>query len=378
MAGGQCIALRQVGTLYFLHSDHLGSVTLTTDAGGNRVGELRYTPYGVLRHQWGNTPTDRRYTDQRWDDALALYDYRARYYDPALGRFVQPDTVVPNPADPQSLNRFTYVRNNPLRFTDPTGHCVPGVNCPILDTLLPVPSDTYRAWLAQWQANGAYWIFTRLPTSRKTIRFTQGFGNTKFAYNHGGEYYSRLGYIHSGIDLAMAAGETVYAICDGVVTGYNQYVKNEQSVVVQYKGYIIVYIHVVIDPALAKKLDQGIKVPITAGTAIGTIQDKGANSHLHLEVRSAENEDIFYNPLYFFDPRVLDDITGLEDQYVNLSGEVDTSYNVWSMGWYNRGEWNEKTETYGNFWKGTVTVFWGRWWSVPRPVPVVVTEGGWQ
>jgi len=51
-----------------------------------------------------------------------LMDYRARMYDPLLGRFIQPDTIVPNPADPQSWNRYSYVQNGPLVFTDPNGH----------------------------------------------------------------------------------------------------------------------------------------------------------------------------------------------------------------------------------------------------------------
>lgn len=49
-------------------------------------------------------------------------DYRARFYSPALGRFLQPDTIIPNPANPQSLNRFGYVGNNSIVFNDPTGH----------------------------------------------------------------------------------------------------------------------------------------------------------------------------------------------------------------------------------------------------------------
>jgi hypothetical protein len=53
-----------------------------------------------------------------------LYFYNARYYDPALGRFVQADTVVPAPGNPQALNRYAYALNNPLRYTDPTGHDV--------------------------------------------------------------------------------------------------------------------------------------------------------------------------------------------------------------------------------------------------------------
>jgi RHS repeat-associated protein len=53
------------------------------------------------------------------------YSYDAdgeRYYDPVLGRFISPDTLVPDPTDPQDLNRSTYAKNNPMRYTDPTGH----------------------------------------------------------------------------------------------------------------------------------------------------------------------------------------------------------------------------------------------------------------
>jgi RHS repeat-associated protein len=57
-------------------------------------------------------------------ETIKLLDYRARYYDPALGRFISPDTIVPDSANPQSRNRFSYVYNNPLRYNDPTGHVV--------------------------------------------------------------------------------------------------------------------------------------------------------------------------------------------------------------------------------------------------------------
>ncbi|MGB9873194.1 MAG: RHS repeat-associated core domain-containing protein, partial [Anaerolineae bacterium] len=115
------VAVRVNGTLYFLHGDHLGSATLTTDASGNRVGELRYTPYGGVRWAWGTFPTDRRFTGQR-QEGFGLYDYRARFYSPGLGRFVSADTIVPNPGDPQDLNRYTYARNSPLIYVDSDGH----------------------------------------------------------------------------------------------------------------------------------------------------------------------------------------------------------------------------------------------------------------
>ena len=52
-----------------------------------------------------------------------MYFYNARYYDPALGRFAQADTLVPQPQDPQNLNRYSYALNNALKYTDPSGHC---------------------------------------------------------------------------------------------------------------------------------------------------------------------------------------------------------------------------------------------------------------
>jgi RHS repeat-associated protein len=71
----------------------------------------------------GSTPTAYKFTGQGLDEATGLYFYNAWYYDPALGCFVQADTVVPEPGNPQALNRYAYALNNPLRYTDPTGHC---------------------------------------------------------------------------------------------------------------------------------------------------------------------------------------------------------------------------------------------------------------
>jgi RHS repeat-associated protein len=52
----------------------------------------------------------RGYTGQRWEAGIGLYDYNARHYDPALGRFVQADTIVPSVAHSQDFNRYSYVR----------------------------------------------------------------------------------------------------------------------------------------------------------------------------------------------------------------------------------------------------------------------------
>jgi len=60
-----------------------------------------------------------------------LYFYMSRFFDPALGRFVSPDSIVPGAGDPQAYDRYAYVFNNPVNATDPTGHiaCIDGEQC---------------------------------------------------------------------------------------------------------------------------------------------------------------------------------------------------------------------------------------------------------
>jgi len=82
------------------------------------------TPYGGTRYTWGATPTDHRFTDQTEIASIGLYDYGARMYSPSLGRFISADTIVPSPGNPQSLNRYSYVLGNPLKYKDPTGHFI--------------------------------------------------------------------------------------------------------------------------------------------------------------------------------------------------------------------------------------------------------------
>ena len=104
-------------------SDHLGSSSVSYRADGQQTITQRYYPWGTIRPGPNNAlPTDYTFTGQKLDESTGLMYYGARYYDAALGRFVQADTIVPNPGNPQDLNRYAYVRNNPLRYVDPTGY----------------------------------------------------------------------------------------------------------------------------------------------------------------------------------------------------------------------------------------------------------------
>jgi RHS repeat-associated protein len=147
------------GTVTYLHSDHLGSISLATDTNGVEVpgGRRGFYPYGGLRYGSLTNPTDRAFTGQRVEPDLGLYDYRSRFYDPTLARFISPDTIVPNPGNPQDLNRYAYVGNNPVRYADPNGHAKRVTPSPPSE-----PSEENKSifgWM--WKGlrfEGTYWV----------------------------------------------------------------------------------------------------------------------------------------------------------------------------------------------------------------------------
>jgi RHS repeat-associated protein len=122
------------GDLSYFLTDHLGSVVAITDDQGNLISQQRYLPFGGIRTNVTspNSPnTDYGYTGQRnLDDdpstgsgqRIGLMDYKARFYSPYLNHFTQPDSIVPDPYHPQDWDRYSYARNNPLKYTDPSGH----------------------------------------------------------------------------------------------------------------------------------------------------------------------------------------------------------------------------------------------------------------
>jgi len=110
--------------LEYYHPDHLTSSSIQTDSTGAVIQHYEYSAFGQSRYTQSSTafPVSRRYTSQILDDDTGLYYYNFRYYDPVLGRFMQADDIIPEVGDPQSWNRYSYVLNNPLRYTDPMGH----------------------------------------------------------------------------------------------------------------------------------------------------------------------------------------------------------------------------------------------------------------
>jgi RHS repeat-associated protein len=111
-------------TVSYYHNDHLGSSTVVTDASGAVIEQSIYEPFGSVTTTGvlQDTPeTAWHYTGKELDDSTGLYYFGARYYDPGLGRFIQPDPVIQSIFDSQTLNPYAYCRNNPLILIDPSG-----------------------------------------------------------------------------------------------------------------------------------------------------------------------------------------------------------------------------------------------------------------
>ncbi len=117
------MALRDVSGLHYLLTDHLGSVVAVLNAGGVLESEQRYLPFGQARLGPGISQTDSGYTGQRLLAAAGVYDYNTRWYSPSIRRFLSADSLVPEVGNPQALDRYAYVSNNPLRYSDQSGHC---------------------------------------------------------------------------------------------------------------------------------------------------------------------------------------------------------------------------------------------------------------
>ncbi|WP_235590866.1 RHS repeat domain-containing protein, partial [Leptospira interrogans] len=130
MTGGGSVGGMPVTGMFFFHPDHLGSIQMITDGAGNPasgpepgVSYVSYEPYGSIIRNDSYGPDIFRYkfTGQIEDKETGLYYYKARYYEPTLGRFLQADSVV-MPTNVNGMNRYMYVDGNPVSYRDPSGH----------------------------------------------------------------------------------------------------------------------------------------------------------------------------------------------------------------------------------------------------------------
>ena len=130
-AGNRHLATYTFSSTYFMHADWLGTERARSNISGASYATCTSLPFGDwLTCAGGSDPSPDHFTGKQHDYESGLDDFDARYYAETIGRFMSPDwsaTPVDVPyanfSNPQSLNLYSYVKNNPLRDTDPDGHC---------------------------------------------------------------------------------------------------------------------------------------------------------------------------------------------------------------------------------------------------------------
>jgi RHS repeat-associated protein len=172
--------------LHFYLNDALGSRRFQTDASGIPEQACQSLPFGDQLYCTGSlsTPTEHHFTGKERDAESGLDYFGARYYASSMGRFMSPDwSKYPAPvpyasfANPQSLNLYTYVSNNPLRFSDPNRHhqeCAPDTSSTDKNGVLTVTAGACHEVPDWWQFQGVRRWIGHHP---KTVKATFGVVN---------------------------------------------------------------------------------------------------------------------------------------------------------------------------------------------------------
>ncbi|QIG39965.1 hypothetical protein G5T42_11120 [Microbacterium sp. 4R-513] len=119
--GDRIVATERAGTRVWLHADHLGSIVLATDGAGAVAASVSYGPYGQVIARNGVPIVQGFATGEAATDGPGLVLLGARWYAPALGRFISPDSMIADVDDPLAWNLYAYCRDNPTSFVDPSG-----------------------------------------------------------------------------------------------------------------------------------------------------------------------------------------------------------------------------------------------------------------
>ncbi len=220
-AGSQRVAsVIDGGTTQIYHPDHLGSTWMVTDLNGAIKEKNEYYPFGTYRPSPESFDYDPSFPDvfytftgQEEDGEVGLYNYGARLYDPVLGRFISPDSLVPDHTDPQSLNRYSYCVNNPLIYIDPTGN-----------------QDEYMDSTAEYDLLYGMMDFGGYGDLNFNLGFDNSYsGYSSFSFNPGtnydsglGSYYLDVPSLSFGLNTPSAFGFNNFGLGSNSFSAYNQ------------------------------------------------------------------------------------------------------------------------------------------------------------
>jgi RHS repeat-associated protein len=217
-AGSQRIAMRTNGTLNYLLGDHLGSTSLTTDASGNVISELRYKAWGETRYASGSMPAKYQYTGQySYVSDFSLHFYNARWYDSSLSRFAQADTIVPGVGNPEAYDRYSYTDNNPVRYTDPSGHCKLDAQGNIIKTDCTVDDFKALSWEERLQWVESYVRENKLGDWHNDMEFAIKFMSEDPIHSQSGSaaFFMDAAVLQSMNDgMNIASGRPCVSHCD--------------------------------------------------------------------------------------------------------------------------------------------------------------------
>jgi RHS repeat-associated protein len=186
---GKRIARREAGgAVFYYFADHLGSSRVVTNATGTILDDSDFYPFGGERIVAAGSGNTYKFTGKERDPESSLDYFVARYYSSGYGRFLSPDEFTGGPVDafsssdplppgplpyavisnPQSLNKYTYTWNNPLRFTDPDGH--------FIDTILDIAFVAYDIYELAKNPNKENARALALDVAGAAIPFATGLG----------------------------------------------------------------------------------------------------------------------------------------------------------------------------------------------------------
>lgn len=257
---------RPSGSVHYYFSDHLGSASVIASSAGIVQQQYFYYPFGGMQAAAGSDSNHFKFTGKERDSESGLDNFGARYNASSLGRFMTPDPLGGSLGDPQTLNKYAYVRNNPVTLTDPTGlytcrddpkdgssHCASDADKKFENTLagLRNSSDAYvaRAAAAYGAANSDNGVtvgFADLSTKGENGNTVSTLGsdsqgnlraNSDVTINskiNGDSYAAAIGHegshaadaqdvVRSGITGGLLAGQPIYAGMD--ITHYQSEVR---------------------------------------------------------------------------------------------------------------------------------------------------------
>lgn len=225
------------GSLVFHHEDHLSGGSVDTDSLGAIISLIDYYPFGDTRieENSGDYENDYKFTGKEKDEDTGLYYYEARYYDSGIGRFVGVDPWSGDLSDPQTLNKYSYVTNNPLKYVDPSGEKVELVIRQI--DYESMPQNTFIQRIDRTLASMANHSFLRIyPDSPDDFggehKVTLGAGRDvgdilKKGYNHPNDVYPKS-KIRSITTIPTPEGKTDTEHIQDILKIFNDYGNNIQ------------------------------------------------------------------------------------------------------------------------------------------------------